>query len=292
MSTNSTKPREQESRDSEQPSNRIIEALNSAVNNGTQNLQNIQNTQPRRELNDYRNSDYGNMASTVFANTLRILFEPNADENPIPRQGIQCYAHGDNLPPQLTQLYDGNMGYGLPIDNITEIHQRNTAAFAYHAVVNWFTKHADSIKKRQNMLNLIINTITIGKSITDAFPVEKDEDVDEYIARLTARLKGAQPEPATPEPEPEQVMTASKISKKTTKVDTKKKIPVKEPVVTPAKKKATIQIETDSESEADLRGDDDDSELPVSESSDLDVDSEESELPKKKIGKTKKGGKR
>lgn len=285
MSTNSTKPREQ---DSEQPSNRIIEALNSAVNNGTQN---IQGTQPRRELNDYRTSDYGNMASIVFANTLRIMFEPNAEDNPIPEPGVQCYAQGENLPPQLTQLYNGNMGYGSPVDNITDIYQRRTAALAYIAVINWFSKRADSIKKRQNMMNQIVNTVTIGKAVTDAFPVEKDEDVDDYIVRLIARLKGSQPEPTTPDPEPEQTMTASKISKKSTKVDTKKKIPVKEPV-TPAKKKATIQIESDSESEADLRNDDDDSEIPVSESSDLDVDSEESELPKKKIGKAKKGGKR
>lgn len=291
MSTSSTKT---DSRDSE-PSNRIMEALNSAVN-GTQNTQNIPQ---RRDLSDYRVSDYGNMASTVFANTLRILFEPNAEDNPIPDQGVQCYAQGEKLPPQLTQLYNGSMGYGSPVDNTSDIFQRRTAALAYVAVVNWFSKHADSIKKRQNMMNQIINTITIGKSITDAFPMEKDEDIDDYIIRMTTRLRDQHHEPQNESEIESQPMTASKVSKKTAKAtpstvntsntNTNKKTPVKEPAT---KKKPTIQIETDSESEADLRNDDDNSEIPVSESSDLDVDSEESELPKKKIGKAKKGGKR
>ena len=279
MSTSSTKI---ESRD-EQPANRIIESLSATVN---------QSPQQRRDLSDYRTADYGNMASIGFANTLRILYEPNAEDNPIPDQGVLCYIQGEKLPPQLTQLFNGVMGYGSPVDNISDVFQRRTAAHAYVAVVNWFTKHADTIKKRQNMLNLITNTVTVGKSVTDVNTKKKDEELDDYLARLTARLKDPQPEPVIDQ-ELEQNMTASKVSKKTTKTVAPKKAPLPK-VAEPAKKKPTIQIETDSESEADLRDDDDDSELPVSESSGLDVDSSESvELPKKKIGKAaKKGGKR
>lgn len=244
---------------------------------------------------DLRNADYANMASAVFANTLRVLFEPNAQDNPIPDSNIQCYATGEKLPPQLTKLYDGDLGYGASINSLNDIRQHRMMTLTYIAIVNWFTKHTDTIKKRQNIMTLIVDTFAVGKAVNDIIPMEKDEDMDDYIGRIKSRLSVKQTQTESdsePEPEAEPAVSKAKAKKDSS---SKKKVPVTVPVApTKVGKKSTpaLVVESDTESEADLANDSDDSEAPVSESS-IDVSSE-SEAPKKKIGgiKGKKFGRR
>jgi hypothetical protein len=253
-------------------------------NRGSSTSVDAPNTHQRRFTEvDLRNADYTNMSSAVFANTLRILFEPNAQDNPLPTMNTSCYVNGEKLPPQLTRLFDGDLGYGHSADNIDEYRQRHMIATTYSAIVNWFTKHADSVKKRQNMMSLITDTFTVGKSITDLIPMIKDEDMDDYLARLKERLNG-RPEP---ESEPETDLTASKVVQKSKKtsapVESKKKTA---PVTEKKGKKPALMVESDSES-GDLADDTDDTDAAVSESSEIDLSSE-SEVPKKKVGGAKK----
>lgn len=241
---------------------------------------------------DIRRISYQNFATAVASNLLRIRYEPNSGENPIPSLEEECYAKGEKLPPLLTGFFDGDMAYGVS-DYPQELYQRRMAALSNAAVVNWFCNHLNTPKKRQNAMNAFTQNIAVGSAVVDAFPMHEDEDEEEYIARLILELNGPKTN-SVPEPEPEQVVKAKKVTKPVKETPAPKEAP--KPVVKkgskPAPKKATIQVESDSEeSVADLKDDSDDSDLPVSDSdSSLEV-SEESEAPKAKkpMGKKKFG---
>lgn len=243
---------------------------------------------------DIRRISYQNFATAVASNLLRIRYEPNSGENPIPSLEEECYVKGEKLPPLLTGFFDGDMAYGVS-DYPQELYQRRMAALSNAAVVNWFCNHLNTPKKRQNAMNAFTQNIAVGSAVVDAFPMHEDEDEEEYIARLILELNGPKTNSVpVPEPEPEQVVKAKKATKSVKETPAPKEAP--KPVVKkgskPAPKKATIQVESDSEeSVADLKDDSDDSDLPVSDSdSSLEV-SEESEAPKAKkpMGKKKFG---
>lgn len=233
---------------------------------------------------DISTVSYMNAASAVFANALRVIHGQDADENPIPGPGVECYMNGEKLPPLLTGLYDGELGYGYPIDNINEIHQRRIAQASFIALVNWYNKHADTIKKRQNLSSTIIQTFALGKLLTDTFSREKDEAFDDYIARVESIIKQKSEQPET-EPEPEIVTKAKKTKEPKESKEPKEQ---KESVATTKKtpkstKKPVLQVESDTESISEVKDDSEDTEILESESSE--ESSEKKPVNKKKFGR-------
>lgn len=239
---------------------------------------------------DLARNNYHSLASNVFANVLRHMYEPNAEDNPVPAPGVPCYT-GEKLPPLLTGLYDGDAGYGAPVNELTEFYQRRTAQASYNAIVSWVNSHSDSPKKRQNMINEIMRVFMVGKSVLNTMPINADEDTDDYIARINTRITPVQ---APVEQEEELPKVSKKPKSKESKESEKKSEPEPAKKPEPTKKpepkksgkvvKGQKVLESDSESIADnLNDDSNDSNEPISESSDIDIDdSESSEMPVKK----------
>lgn len=232
---------------------------------------------PARMANvDVRQTTFNNYATVVLSNLLRVAYEPNADDNPIPTHGLACYMNGEKLPPTLTGLFDGATGYGAQADAVQMAYQREIALNTLNAIVNWFTAHVNTPKSRQATLNNLIRCFTIGQKVSMELPELEEEELDDYVKRVLSRVKQA-PESES-DTESEQKIVVQRGEKKKTSLPDKKAKPSKS-TKTPAKKGAKAEISEDSESIADLKDDSDDSEIIVSES-EPEI-SEESEVPTK-----------
>lgn len=287
-------------------STQVADALK-RQNMATQNQQNQQNQQNINHGHQVPynpiESDFKRSAVVLMSNILLAL-NPS-DDNPIPSQkSVEFYRSGDKLPPPISGLFDSTMAYGVIYDSIEDTIQRQTAMLSSVAIQNYFAKNFDSIPRRKKFVNDTVNNVTIGYNIRKLFPMQEDEELDDYMKRLsTLKFTPAQASVQNDDDDdtPVKAKTVKKVSKEAPPKESIKEVKKEDakPATKTLKKSAkkpVIQVESDTSEEADavdLSDDADDSEIPVSDatsSADIDV-SDESEKPKKKAGTKKRFGK-